>query len=76
MTELLTAIGIRDKKVLILTASNSPSLYLSGRNLPRVYVMRYADATAYEILWSDALVIEEAALAGAGADAVKEGSDA
>src|SRR5258705_7494163 len=39
------------KKVLVLTASDSHNVYLSGRNIPDVHVMRFADATAYEILW-------------------------
>jgi len=35
--------------VLVLTASDSHNVYLSGRNLPDVHVMRFADASAYEI---------------------------
>ncbi len=49
-------------------------MYLSGRNLPRVRVMRFADVTAYEILWSDAVLVELPAL-GAGS-AATEAADA
>src|SRR5258706_4572552 len=38
------------KKGLVLTASDSHNVYLSGRNIPDVHAMRFADATAYEIL--------------------------
>jgi ribosomal protein L4 len=40
------------------------NVYLSGRNIPTVRVLRFTDATAYEILWSDAVVVELPALSG------------
>src|SRR6267378_597234 len=46
------------KKVLVLTASDSHNVYLSGRNIPDVRVMRFADATACEILWAQTVVVE------------------
>ena len=46
------------KKVLVLTASDSHNVYLSGRNIPDVRVMRFADAAAYEILWAQTVVVE------------------
>jgi large subunit ribosomal protein L4 len=69
LVELLGKLGVAEKKVLLLTAgaAHSYNVYLSGRNLPKVHVMRFADATAYEILWADAVVTELAAL-GAGAE--------
>ncbi len=76
LAELLGAVGVVDKKVLVLTAGAPPhahNVYLSGRNIPRVRVMRFADATAYEILWSDAVVIELPALGEA--DAAKPEAD-
>lgn len=68
LAALLEKLGIAEKKVLVLTAgaAHAHNVYLSGRNLPQVRVMRFADATAYEILWSDAVVVELPAL-GAGA---------
>jgi len=78
MVSLLDKLELMGKKVLLLTSENRVTTYLSGRNLRNVHVMRYADVTAYEVLWSDALVIEEAALGGGGADAQAEqgGDDA
>ena len=77
MVVLLDKLGLADKKVLVLTGDHNAAAYLSGRNLRHVHVMRYADVTAYEILWSDALVIEQGALAGdAGAGADEGGADA
>jgi hypothetical protein len=64
LAELLGKLGVEDRKVLVLTAAHNPNAYLSGRNLPDVQVMRWADASAYDVLWADALVVEEGAITG------------
>ncbi len=66
LAELLGKLGVGERKVLLLTTDGpqAHNVYLSGRNIPHVRVMRFADATAYEILWSDAVVVELAALDG------------
>jgi large subunit ribosomal protein L4 len=64
MAEMLQTLELRDKKVLVLTSEHRPFVYLSGRNIPGVEVMRYSDATAYEVMWADAVVVEEAAIGG------------
>lgn len=63
---LLAKLGAADRKVLVLTAQPSPNVYLSGRNLPQVQVLPFADATAYEVLWAETVVVEWPALSGAG----------
>lgn len=69
--ELLAKLQLTDKKVLVLTAGGEQSynVYLSGRNIPGVQVMRYVDATAYEILWSETVVVELSAFEPGGAAA-------
>jgi large subunit ribosomal protein L4 len=64
--ELLGKLGLTGKKVLVLTAGDETgqNVYRSGRNIPGVQVMRFADATAYEILWSEAVLVELPALGG------------
>src|SRR5207248_9057240 len=66
LAELLGKLGVAEKKVLVRTAgaASAHNVYLSGRNIPDVHVMRFADATAYEILWADAVVVELPALEG------------
>lgn len=64
MTALLERMGLEGRKVLVLTSEARENVHLSGRNIPDVRVMRYTDATAYEVLWSDAVVVEEAAIGG------------
>jgi len=69
--ELLAKLGVAEQKVLVLTADSpvAHNVYLSGRNIPGVRVARFADATAYDVLWSDAVVVEAPALTGAEPEA-------
>jgi large subunit ribosomal protein L4 len=62
VAELLGRLGLADRRVLLLTQNANPNLILSARNLGNVDVQRYSDASTYEILHADALVIEESAL--------------
>ncbi|MBK9068131.1 MAG: 50S ribosomal protein L4 [Gemmatimonadetes bacterium] len=64
LQELLATLGVAERKVLILTHGVSEALYLSARNLPRVDVLPFSDAGAYDILWAEVVVVEEPALAG------------
>jgi large subunit ribosomal protein L4 len=68
LVELLGKVGSEGKKVLLLTAADSHNVYLSGRNIPDVRVMRFADASAYEIMWSETLLVEIGALDGGAKD--------
>ena len=65
LADLLEKLGVAEAMVLVLTATHRPAVYLSGRNLPAVDVLPYADASAYDILWADQVVVEEAAISGA-----------
>ena len=71
LVSLLAALGVTDKKVLILTDGPKQNVFLSGRNLQRTHVMPYADVSTYHILWSDVVLIESNAL-GYALDAVEE----
>ncbi|MES2123991.1 MAG: 50S ribosomal protein L4 [Gemmatimonadota bacterium] len=70
---LLEKLSLEGKKTLILTAGSQPSVYLSARNVPHLNVLPFSDASAYDILHADALVIESAAL---GTDVATEGAEA
>jgi large subunit ribosomal protein L4 len=63
LVALLDKLGLAGKKVLFLTHGVSEALYLSARNLPRVDVLPYSDASAYDVLWCEIVVVEEPALA-------------
>src|SRR6476659_8559130 len=72
LAELLGKVGAEDRKVLVLTSGNNPNVYLSGRNMPSVQVMNYHEASAYDILWSDTVLVEEAALTGVEPEVTEE----
>jgi large subunit ribosomal protein L4 len=76
LAELLGQLGLADRKVLVLTADSptAHNVYLSGRNIEGVRVQRFADTTAYDVLWSSAVVVE--ATAFTGAETEPEGDDA
>ena len=71
LNAVLAKLDLEQANVLILTDGSKRNVYLSGRNLPFVHVMPFSEVTAFEILWSHAVLIEEAAL-GAGASAAEE----
>jgi large subunit ribosomal protein L4 len=48
--------------VLILTDGNRPEVWKSVRNLQGVQVMPFGEESAYDVLWSDSVLIESAAL--------------
>ena len=59
---LVERLGVGEQKVLILTDGSKQNVFLSGRNLPSVHVMPYADVSTYHLLWSDVVLIESAAI--------------
>ena len=64
LASLLASLGLDGRKVLLLTATANEALYLSGRNIPTVEVLPYPEASAYDVLWAEAVVVEEGALTG------------
>lgn len=59
---LVDRVGGGDKKVLVLTHGAKENVFRSGRNLPNVHVLPYADVSTYHLLWSELVLIEEPAL--------------
>jgi len=60
--QLLARLGVAHQNALILTDGVQPNVYLSGRNLPRVRVMPFSDASTYDLLWSDVVLVEASAI--------------
>lgn len=59
---LLESLGIEEENVLILTNGTNRTVYLSARNIPGVEVRPWTDASAYDVLWSDRVIVERSAL--------------
>ena len=64
LAELLHRLGVAERKVLLLTNGNNGNVFLSSRNLPDLKVMNYLEASAYDVLWADVVVVEEGAITG------------
>jgi large subunit ribosomal protein L4 len=60
IVELLDSIEASGN-VVLLTDGLKKNVYLSARNLPGVLVRPWGEASAYDLIWSDVLVIEETA---------------
>lgn len=55
----LEATELAGKNTLIISSPGNRNLYLSGRNIERVRVTDVNEANAYDVLWSEFLVLEE-----------------
>lgn len=62
LVALFDALELGSGNVLILTDGLKREVFLSARNLPGVQVRPWGEASAYDILWSDTLIVEESAL--------------
>lgn len=69
LVDLFEALELGPGNVLILTDGLKRDVFLSARNLPGVEVRPWGEASAYDILWADTLVVEESALLASGLDA-------
>ncbi len=64
VASLIRAIGAQGN-VLVLTDAHQPLVHLSARNMQGVEVRRFGEESVYDVLWSDVVIIEAAALARA-----------
>ncbi|MEX0681207.1 MAG: 50S ribosomal protein L4 [Balneolales bacterium] len=62
VNELLQALKLADKKVLILTGGYRTHVYKSSRNLPHVGVLEGDKPSTYQILHADVVVLQESAV--------------
>lgn len=72
VAELLAVVGAEGRNVLLLTRGVSRLLHRSARNLPGVAVKPWGEASAYEILWADLVLVEEAALRAVEGEASRD----
>jgi large subunit ribosomal protein L4 len=68
IVSLLDQLDVGSQNVLFLTDGLKRQVYLSARNIPNVQVRPWGEASAYDILWADVVIVE------APAFAVEEGS--
>lgn len=62
MFDVIKALNLDTKKTLLLTSTNDKILYLSGRNIPTLNILEARNASTYDILNSNTLLLQESAL--------------
>jgi len=60
--EVLSQLGIKDYKVLVVLPEKDEVIYKSFRNLQNVRVLPVIGLNVYDVLWADKLLITEQAL--------------
>lgn len=78
---LLEALEAGGRNVLILTDGMKRTVHLSARNIPDVAVKPWGEASAYDILWAELVMVEAGALERAaggdgGPEEPEEGEEA
>ncbi|HEX2983079.1 MAG TPA: 50S ribosomal protein L4, partial [Ignavibacteriales bacterium] len=59
---ILSALKVSGKKVLFLTDGKQENVYMSGRNIERVKILEANNASAYDILNNQVLVLQKSAV--------------
>lgn len=62
ITELLSALKLDGKKVLILTAETDRNTYISARNIPGVSVLEANKPSTYEIMNAEVVLFQKSAI--------------
>ena len=60
---LLDRLDVGSQNALLLTDGAKKAVHLSARNLPNVLVRPWGEASAYDVLWADVVVVEASVLA-------------
>jgi large subunit ribosomal protein L4 len=61
-SDILKALKLEDKKSLFLTHENLNNVFKSGRNIPKVNVLQAVNASTYDLLNNQMLVIQKSAV--------------
>lgn len=59
---IIKSMNAEGKRILFLTASNQINVYKSGRNIPKVKVLEAVNASTYDILNNQLLLIQKSAV--------------
>lgn len=62
VVEILNSLGLKGKKVLMLLPKSDRAIFLSTRNLPKIFVKDALGASPYELLNNDVILFQKSAL--------------
>lgn len=60
--KILSALKVSGKKILLLTDTNKPNVYKSGKNLPKVQILEASKASTYDLLNNQVLILQKSAV--------------
>ncbi len=60
--ELINALNVESKKILLLTGDYNQAIYKSGRNIPTVNILEAKKASTYDILNNQVLILQKSAV--------------
>ncbi len=61
-SNILSALKVSGKKILLLTEVNNPNIYKSGRNIPKVKILEASKASTYDLLNNQILILQKSAV--------------
>lgn len=59
---MMEALNLNGKKILLLTGFNDANVYKSGRNINKVSIMEASEASTYDILNNQLLILQKSAI--------------
>ncbi len=62
LNDLLQALDLKGRKVLLLTAEYAPVIYRSSRNVDKIVVREARDVSTYDLLNADIILVQEGGL--------------
>lgn len=63
VAKLLGSMGLQGRKILLVSSRDDANLLKSCQNIQALHLRRARELHAYEVMWSEVLVIEKSALA-------------
>jgi len=60
--KVLKSLNLDGKKILLLTSENQQNVYISGKNIPKVNILEAINASTYDILNNQVLLLQKGAL--------------
>lgn len=61
-SKILNALNASGKKILLLTDSTNHNIYKSGRNIPKVKILEASNASTYDLLNNQILILQKSAV--------------
>lgn len=75
IAKLLAGVGAEDRKVILLTDGLKKNVHLSGRNIPGISVLPWGEASAYDLLRAEVILVEEGSWSAATGDGERPGEE-